>query len=90
MQMNYIGCASDVPPGRRRDSSPAICDLPSAILSRRNPMKAEAQCRRGASCIKENQTRSLMKRSFLSKTHLPESNKTKDNDNKINQDKTSF
>ena len=40
--------------------------------------------------IKENKTRSLIKRRFLSKTNLPESNKTNDNDNEINQDKTSF
>jgi len=74
-----------------------ICYLPSAILSRRSAAKMEAQRRRDASLftfhaslIKENQTRSLIKRSYLSKTNLPESNKIKDNDNKINQDKTSF
>jgi hypothetical protein len=40
---------------------------------------------RQSSLIKENQTRSLIKRRYLSKTNLPESNKTKDNDNKIKQ-----
>jgi hypothetical protein len=53
-----------------------------ASLPRRSAAKAGR--------IKENKTRSLIKRRFLSKTYVPESNKTKDNDNKINQDKTSF
>jgi hypothetical protein len=104
MQMNCIGCASDVPPERRNEWIQPTHEIPHvtqlthtcrAVLWRRlfspksdkgrSAAKTEAQRRRDVSRIKENKRRSLIKRRFLSKTHMPESNKTKDNDNKIKQ-----
>jgi hypothetical protein len=88
MQMNCIGCASAT--FHRNDGERNVFMESHAVGDEVTSRGAGASHHVSRLPINQNKTRSLIKRRFLSKTNLPESNKTKDNDNKIDQDKTSF
>jgi hypothetical protein len=78
-----LSCISDSRACFQIESGARVRDPKQRRPARNSRILCESSL--GAPFIKENETRSMVKRSFYKRPNLPKTNKTKDNDNKIKQ-----